>query len=164
MGNQNSQAGWGWVDAAQMGLDVIGMTEIPFVSQGAELVSAGISFGRGDTSGGLIGLGSMLLIFGKTFEATKIARYAAKGVKTQWGWSGTKVWKNLVEKVRSGGTIENFSGKIPTKSEALKMIEEAGGKVQRIEGPHLSPNPHNYNHINYTTPSGGKGTIKIQDL
>jgi RHS repeat-associated protein len=88
---QNQKAMSGWVDAAQMGLDVIGMTEIPFVSQGAELVSAGISFGRGDTFGGLIGLGSMIPILGKTFEATKIARYAAKGVKTQWGWSGTKV-------------------------------------------------------------------------
>jgi len=61
-----------------MGLDVIGMTEIPFVSQGAELVSAGISFVRGDTFGGLLGLGSMLPVIGKTFEATKIARYAAK--------------------------------------------------------------------------------------
>jgi RHS repeat-associated protein len=73
--NQNAQAGWGWVDAAQMGLDAIGMTEIPVVSQGAELVSAGISFGRGDTYGGLIGLGSMIPIAGKYFEALKVGRY-----------------------------------------------------------------------------------------
>ncbi|GGH32954.1 hypothetical protein GCM10011418_46820 [Sphingobacterium alkalisoli] len=89
---------------------------------------------------------------------------AAKAVQTQWGWSGTKVWKNLVGRVKSGGTIENLSGKIPTKSEAIKLIEEAGGKIQRIEGPHLSPNPHSYPHINYTTPSGTKGTIKIENL
>jgi hypothetical protein len=86
------------------------------------------------------------------------------GINTQWGWSGTKIWRELVSKVKNGGTIENLSGKIPTKEEAIMLIEKAGGKIERIEGAHLSPNPHVYNHINYTTHSGIKGTIKIQDL
>ena len=61
-----------------MGLDVAGMTEIPFVSQGAELISAGISLGRGDFTGAAIGLGSMIPIGGKVFEGMKVARAAAK--------------------------------------------------------------------------------------
>jgi RHS repeat-associated protein len=85
-------------------------------------------------------------------------------ISTQWGWSGTKVWKNLVSTVRKGGTIESMLGRVPTKIEAIKLIQESGGTIQRIEGPHLAPNPHSYPHINYTTPSGVKGTIKIQEL
>jgi len=88
----------------------------------------------------------------------------AKEIMSQWGWSGTKTWKKLINKVSSGNTIEELSGKIPTREEAIRLIEESKGTIQRIEGPHTSPNPHNFNHINYTTPSGKKGTIKIQDL
>ena len=51
---------------------------------------------------------------------------------------------------------------MPTEQEAISLINESGGIVNRIEGPHNPHNPHNYNHINYTTPSGGKGTIQIQ--
>jgi hypothetical protein len=72
-------------------------------------------------------------------------------------------WKELVKKVRRGGTIESLLDNIPTRSEAIKLIEEAGGKIQRIEGAHLPPNPHSYPHVNYTTPSGVKGTIRIQE-
>ncbi len=43
----------------------------------------------------------------------------------------------------------------------MDLIKESGGKVNRIEGPHEYPNPHNFNHINYTTPNGKKGTIEI---
>jgi hypothetical protein len=87
-----------------------------------------------------------------------------KAIKTQWGWTGTKVWNSLVNEVKHGGTIEQLLGKIPTKSEALQLLEKAGCKIERIEGGHLPPNPHIYEHINYTTPSGVKGTIKIQSL
>lgn len=66
------------VDGLQMGLDGLGMTEIPFISQGAELISAGISFGRGDVTGGLIGLGSMIPLAGKGFEALKIGKRASR--------------------------------------------------------------------------------------
>jgi hypothetical protein len=55
-----------------------------------------------------------------------------------------------------------LNGQLPTQQEAIDLINEAGGTVNRIEGPHNEPNTHNFNHINYTTPSGGKGTIKIQ--
>jgi len=61
-----------------MALDGIGMTEIPFVSQGAELISAGISAYQGDYTGAAIGLGSMIPLGGKVFEGLKVARAAAK--------------------------------------------------------------------------------------
>jgi hypothetical protein len=99
--------------------------------------------------------------FNKSTVATQLT---VKVIKTQWGWSGTKVWKDLVNTVRNGGTLESLAGKIPKKSEAIKLIDEAGGKIERIEGAHLPPNPHNYNHINYTTSSGTKGTLKIVEL
>ena len=67
------------------------------------------------------------------------------------GWRGDKTWRQNVDRVS-----------VPTQQEAIDLINEAGGTVNRIEGPHNSPNPHNFNHINYTTPSGGKGTIRIQ--
>lgn len=63
----------------QLALDGIGMTEVPILSQGAELISAGISFGQGDWKGGLIGLGAMIPIGGKAFEGMKIARRFTTG-------------------------------------------------------------------------------------
>jgi RHS repeat-associated protein len=87
-----------------------------------------------------------------------------KPEKTQWGWTGTKKWNKLVDIVKGGGTIEELSGKVPTRNEAIRLIEEGGGKINRIDSAHQPPNPHNYNHINYTTISKEKGTIKIQSL
>jgi hypothetical protein len=62
----------------QMALDVVGMTEIPILSQVAELLSAGMSFWNRDYFGGGIGLGSMVPLVGKVFEGTKVARAATK--------------------------------------------------------------------------------------
>ncbi|MDP2816080.1 MAG: RHS repeat-associated core domain-containing protein, partial [Rectinemataceae bacterium] len=121
--------------------------------------SAGLSFG-----------GALPLGAGFAYDTSKAARVAedvskvGKTTMTQWGWSGTAVWKNFVTTIGKGGTIENLAGKVPTKSEAVTLIGEAKGKIDRIEGPHAIPNPHVYNHINYTTESGLKGTIRIQDL
>ena len=73
-----------------------------------------------------------------------------KGItKTQWGWSGTRTWKKLADKIKKEGTIGNLSGKMPTRNEAIDLIKESGGRIQRIEGAHSSPNSHNYPHINY---------------
>ena len=85
-----------------------------------------------------------------------------EGKLTQWGWKGSKIWRTLVNEVGMGGTIEKLSGKIPTEGEAKALIKEAKGIINRTDPPHAFPNPHNYNHINYTTPNGTKGTIQIQ--
>jgi hypothetical protein len=72
------------------------------------------------------------------------------------GWCEDKTWKQNVNKVGEGGTIRDLNGQVPTQQEAIDLINEAGGTVNRVEGPHNAPNPHNFNHINYTTPGGGK--------
>jgi len=89
--------------------------------------------------------------------------------KSQWGWTGSPVWKNLVNQIKTNpGTITELLGKIPTKAEALQLLKEAGVSLDlndiRIEGGHEPPNPHTYNHINYYTPSGNKATIQILEL
>lgn len=91
---------------------------------------------------------------------------------TQFGYPGQKGYndaKNQLNKANTPeGTINNQTlgpnGKIPTQSEAIQMIEESGGKVERIEAGHGpdSVSTHDYPHINYTTESGVKGTIQIQ--
>lgn len=78
------------------------------------------------------------------------------------GWRGDKTWRNNVKKINEGGTIKDLNGIIPTDEEAISLINEAGGKVVRIEGPHNYPNPHNFKHINYVTSNGKKGTIQIK--
>lgn len=78
------------------------------------------------------------------------------------GWRGDQGWRDAVKMVGKGGTIDNIGGQVPTQEEAETLIKESGGKVVRTEGPHDPPNPHTYDHINYTTESGTKGTIQIQ--
>ena len=77
------------------------------------------------------------------------------------GWRGDQTWRADVNTVRNGGTIESFNGRIPTKQQAIDMINEAGGRVVRIEAPHSAPNPHTFHHINFTTACGARGTIRI---
>jgi hypothetical protein len=50
---------------------------------------------------------------------------------------------------------------MPTEAEATDLIKEGGGRVVRVDPPHEPPNPHNFDHINYTTANGAKGTVKI---
>jgi hypothetical protein len=64
------------------------------------------------------------------------------------------------------GTHQELNGKVPTREEAVRMIEENGGKIQRIEGGHGPQSvaaEHDFTHINYTTSSGVKATVRIQE-
>jgi RHS repeat-associated protein len=97
---------------------------------------------------------------------------AAVSTVTQWGWPGQEGYnnaKNQLNKVNTPeGTVDNqtLGGKVPTQDEAVRMIEESGGKVERIEEGHGpdSVSHHDYPHINYTTADGAKGTIQIQSV
>ena len=80
------------------------------------------------------------------------------------GWRGDANWRSAVRDVNRGGTIESLNGTVPTKQEAIDLINEGGGSVERIEGPHDAPNPHNYPHVNYWTSEGAKGTLRILGL
>lgn len=77
------------------------------------------------------------------------------------GWRGDAQWRNAVRQVDGGGTIRSIDGKVPTREEAIDLIKEAGGRVERIDAPHGPPNPHDFDHINYSTSSGTKGTLRI---
>jgi hypothetical protein len=83
---------------------------------------------------------------------------------TTWGWSGSPAYKDAVNELRQAGTHETLGGKVPTQDEAIKMIEESGGRVDRIEEGHGadSVSPHDYPHINYYTEGNVKATVRIQ--
>jgi hypothetical protein len=78
------------------------------------------------------------------------------------GWRGDATWRGAVRQVARGGTVTDVSGQVPTQQEGIDLITAARGTVDRIEGPHPAPNPHQYPHINYTTADGTKGTIRIK--
>lgn len=77
------------------------------------------------------------------------------------GWRGDKSWRDSVNRVRQGDNVD--TPVIPTPGEARTLIEEAGGVEERHDNPHQPPNPHSYPHINYTTPTGKKGTIRVTE-
>ena len=76
------------------------------------------------------------------------------------GWEGDKTWRENVNTVRNGGTITELNGGVPTQSQGVRLVEQAGGQVVRIEGAHPLPNPHTYPHINYIV-NGIKAALKI---
>jgi RHS repeat-associated protein len=102
-------------------------------------------------------------------EAAAAARAAmAKDCpkKTPWGWTGQKPWKDAAKALQSAGTHMNLNGTVPTLDQAMELLEEAGVDLNspevRLEEGHGPPNPHDFPHINYPAPNGGKGTIQIQ--
>jgi hypothetical protein len=62
------------LEKVQLGFDIAGMTEIPGISQIAELGSAGISLYNGDYVGAGLGVASMIPIAGKWAEVAKMDR------------------------------------------------------------------------------------------
>jgi RHS repeat-associated protein len=98
------------------------------------------------------------------FQNDEIPSLASAVFMTQWGWSGSKAYRDAVKQLKQPGTHENLGGKVPTQDEAVQMIEESGGSIDRIEEGHgpESVSSHKGPHINYTTASGDKATIIIQ--
>jgi hypothetical protein len=66
------------LEKVQLGLDVAGASEIPVLSQVADLSSGGISLYQGDYVGATLSLGSAIPVVGKAFEGTRAARFAEK--------------------------------------------------------------------------------------
>jgi RHS repeat-associated protein len=84
--------------------------------------------------------------------------------KSPWGWSGSRSYRAAVSAVDEGGTLRGVSGIVPSRSQGVQLIEDARGRVLRIEGPHEPPNPHQFPHINYSTSGGSRGTLEILGL
>jgi hypothetical protein len=96
---------------------------------------------------------------------------AAAAALTQWGWPGQQAYNEAVNQLNKVNTPEgridnpDLGGKVPSKEEAVKMIEESGGRVNRIEPPHAADGVSTHTeswHINYSTKTGVTGTINIQ--
>ena len=132
---------------------------------------------------GLVAEGATLVVHGGTsayrgVENAQKDLYAffssRKGVETPTpergiggkGWRGDKLWKENVKTVEQGGDIEKINGTIVTQKEAETLIKEAGGTPLRAEPAHKEGfnSRHRYPHINYTTATGKKGTIRIQEV
>ena len=66
--------------------------------------------------------------------------------------------------LKQPGTHEAIGGIVPTLQEAKMLIEKAGGTINRIEEGHAvgGVSKHTYPHINYTTPSGSKATLRVE--
>ena len=86
-------------------------------------------------------------------------------IQTSYGWSGSEPYRDAVKELEKPGTHETLGGKVPTRDEATRMIEESGGKVIRQDAAHgpESVSSHDYPHINYETASGIKATVKVQE-
>ncbi len=79
------------------------------------------------------------------------------------GWRGDKNWRDQVRDVESGGDVD--IDPTPNVDEAKDLIDAAGGTVDRVDSDGHAPggvSEHIYPHINYTTASKRKGTIKIK--
>jgi RHS repeat-associated protein len=93
-------------------------------------------------------------------------------MRTQWGWSGQQSYNAVVRKLNVPNTPEGtvniteqeLGGRLPTREEALRMIQDAGGRVLRDVETHPpgGVSTHTYPHINYETANGIKGAIKVQ--
>lgn len=68
----------GWGGAGQFGLDLMAGSDMPYFSQGAGLVSAGIYAYQGDTVGAASALGGMIPLAGTVSDAGRLGRWAAK--------------------------------------------------------------------------------------
>lgn len=93
------------------------------------------------------------------------------GVKlTRWGWSGQQKYRAAVRLIgteaKTAITHLDVFGKVPTQAEALELIEQARGLVNRIEEAHLpgGVSTHTFPHINYTTRGGTKATVRITEV
>ena len=81
---------------------------------------------------------------------------AAATLKTPWGWKGQERYNKVVEQLKQAGTHETLDGTVPTREEAVRMIEESGGRVLRVEEGHPpGRSTHNDPHINYYTAKDG---------
>jgi RHS repeat-associated protein len=88
------------------------------------------------------------------------------------GHHGDPNWKKAVRQVRDAGhreTIEHVDGygpnDVPTQTEAERLIDEAGGRILRVEEHEPGGvSTHTFPHINYVTKDGNYVTIRIQSV
>lgn len=93
-------------------------------------------------------------------------RFANQPTTTHFyeGWHGSPSFRDQMRVVHAEATSRISGVPFRRGQDAEMLIESAGGTVLRVESDHLPPNPHQYPHINYTTSSGARGTIRVVDI
>ena len=106
-------------------------------------------------------------IAGSEFDGFLMSKMEQEGFMKcmpKLGWSGSRPYREALRKILSGGDVD--LGFVPTTSQAMQLLKDAGidtsSPALRIEGPHGPPSTHDYPHINYPTPNGGRGTVRTQ--
>jgi hypothetical protein len=122
--------------------------------------------------GALLGLGMEVLggdegqVEQQLEERLQILRISGS-MRTQWGWSGGPAFRAAVREVALGGdipSIPRIGGKVPTLPEAVRLIEQGGGRIVRIDDiGHKPPNPHQESHINYLTKLARRGMLVFRN-
>lgn len=98
--------------------DLIGMSEIPIVDQGACVIGAIVYTAAGQPTDALLSLGSLAPGAGKVADAAKIARMANKGIKVAEVTSkSAKVAENSTKVAKSSKEIKQFPNQ-PSKTKA----------------------------------------------
>ncbi len=120
------------LDNLQTGLDVIGMTEIPFVSQGADLASGVISLATGDYVGAALSVGGLIPGIGQATGAAKMARRAGKVMDAASNIKGTaKQTENFLELTGKSKGIKTSPPKV--KQQAIAKNSEVEAKPAKKE-------------------------------
>jgi RHS repeat-associated protein len=84
---------------------------------------------------------------------------------TSWGWNNSPPYNKARNELAAAGDHPDLNGKVPTREEANRMIQESGGTVDRNDPGH-SPggvSSHTEPHVNYTTASGQKATVTVRE-
>jgi len=87
---------------------------------------------------------------------------APRPIMTQWGWTGSNSWNEVVKVIAAGGEFRAVGGKVPTYAEAIRLLEEAGCTVVRTDPSHAGSRVAgqiDYPHINYVTKRGTRGHL-----
>lgn len=148
------------LDAVQTACDVVGMTEIPLVSQGADIASGLISLATGDYVGAALSAGGLIPGVGQATGSMKMARRTAKIVDAA---SDVKKGDKFLDLTLSTRKVDvssppnnsitkksRIEAKQPQKTKELEMEKFSsdnvgqepvvGGKLDIIEGNGISTN------------------------
>ena len=104
-------------------------------------------------------------IFSRFDKLVRLHLLRARHRGTTWGWSDSPPYIKARNQLNTPGTHETLNGKVPTRSEANRMIEEAGGTVVRNDPGHPpgGVSGHEQPHVNYYTAGGKKATVIVRE-
>lgn len=141
----------------QTACDVIGMTEVPVVSQAADIISCGISLATGDYVGAALSVGSLIPGLGQATGAAKLARGSVKVVgKAQDIAKSGKPF----DSVTLQGKGNNLSN-VPEKTSVAKK-NETGAKSAKEESHKEIENVSNQSDVP-TFDTGQTYSLKLEE-